>query len=92
MSEEQEPVTNIYADEKEWGEDITPEEDKGLYKRILKEGEEGEGPPDGCKVNVHYTGRLLDGTVFDSSRERNEVFSFNLGKSKSRQYRTLNLS
>lgn len=41
----------------------------------------GKGPKPGYKQNVkvHYTGKLLDGTVFDSSVERGEPIDFQLG-------------
>lgn len=39
----------------------------------------GEKPETGKNVKVHYTGKLLDGTVFDSSVERGEPIEFPLG-------------
>ncbi len=50
----------------------------GLNYVITKEGN-GEKPAVGTLIKVHYTGKLLDGTVFDSSVNRNEPFQFVLG-------------
>jgi len=39
----------------------------------------GAKPTNGQKVKVHYTGKLQDGTVFDSSIARGEPIEFTLG-------------
>src|SRR3989339_334411 len=47
----------------------------GLQYLVLKEGA-GAQPKETDKVKVHYHGTLLDGTVFDSSVERQEPGTF----------------
>ena len=64
------------------GEDISTNKDGGLYKKILVVGGGDERPGPSSKVSVHYTGSLMDGTVFDSSVERSELFTFKLGQGK----------
>jgi FKBP-type peptidyl-prolyl cis-trans isomerase FkpA len=49
----------------------------GLQYKVLTEGK-GKKPAATDKVKVHYEGRLLDGTVFDSSYKRGEPISFPL--------------
>lgn len=60
--------------------DISPKNDGGVLKEIIQEGISDEKPMDGCKTIVHYVGTLTDGTKFDSSRDRNDPFEFNLGQ------------
>jgi peptidylprolyl isomerase len=50
----------------------------GLKYVELEEGN-GVTPQPGQTVVVHYTGTLEDGTKFDSSRDRNQPFSFKIG-------------
>ena len=50
----------------------------GLMYIILKEGN-GAIPTSGALVEAHYTGRLLDGTKFDSSVDRGQPFMFVVG-------------
>lgn len=51
----------------------------GLQYVVEKEGE-GAKPTAEDEVTVHYTGKLLDGTVFDSSVSRGEPATFPLNR------------
>ena len=63
--------------------DISKLGDKGkLYKEIITPGEGDETPGENMEVSVHYTGKLPDGTVFDSSVKRGTPFVFTLGQGK----------
>jgi FKBP-type peptidyl-prolyl cis-trans isomerase len=52
--------------------------ESGLYYVVTEAGN-GEKPEVGKPVSMHYTGKLLDGTVFDSSVERGDPLQFVLG-------------
>jgi FKBP-type peptidyl-prolyl cis-trans isomerase len=51
----------------------------GLRYKVMEPGE-GKKPSRGDRVSVHYKGALLDGTVFDSSFQRNQPIEFLLGE------------
>lgn len=52
--------------------------DSGIYYTIHEEGT-GDTPTKGATVSVHYTGKFMDETVFDSSVSRGEPIEFPLG-------------
>ena len=60
------------------GNDGVVEMPDGLQYRILRAGE-GPKPSADDRVVVHYRGRLLDGTEFDSSYRRGEPAEFMVG-------------
>ena len=60
--------------------DITGSRDGGVLKQVKRPGEAQYLPVAGDTVVVHYVGRLVDGTQFDSSRERGIPFTFRIGR------------
>ncbi|MGV3666237.1 MAG: FKBP-type peptidyl-prolyl cis-trans isomerase [Leptospira bouyouniensis] len=58
-------VTSVFADEL-----LIQDTKQGLGKEAIR----------GTTVVVHYTGKLTNGKVFDSSVDRGEPFSFQLGQ------------
>ncbi|MGV3666646.1 MAG: FKBP-type peptidyl-prolyl cis-trans isomerase [Leptospira bouyouniensis] len=56
---------------------VTPaEKDFQIIDIVVGKGDEAFS---GSYVTVHYVGKLKNGTKFDSSRDRNRPFEFNLG-------------
>ena len=79
-------VEKQYGDNKAAGEKYLAENKKkegvkttasGLQYKVLVEGQ-GALPTDTSKVQVNYEGKLIDGTVFDSSYERNMPFTVDM--------------
>ncbi|WP_372487288.1 FKBP-type peptidyl-prolyl cis-trans isomerase [Leptospira levettii] len=52
------------------------EKDFQIIDLVIGKGDEAFS---GSYVTVHYVGKLQNGTKFDSSRDRNRPFEFNLG-------------
>jgi len=84
----QEPVTPIDADDPlatliPWDSEAANVQTtaSGLEYVIVREGpEDGASPTARDTVSVHYDGRLIDGTRFDSSYERGSTSSFGVGQ------------
>ena len=79
-------LLKLYGDNKIAGEKYLAENAKkegvkvtesGLQYKVLVEGN-GALPTDTTKLQVNYEGRLIDGTVFDSSYQRNVPFTVNM--------------
>ncbi len=72
-------IGNDFLAQNTANEDIQ-ETASGLQYKILSKGAGTVHPSASSTVKVHYHGTLLDGTVFDSSVERNEPISFPLNR------------
>ena len=86
MEEEQAEFQRKAQEQKARGEAFLAENGKkpgvkttssGLQYEVLREGT-GISPKPSDTVEVHYEGKLTDGTVFDSSIARNQTASFRL--------------
>ncbi|MDR3129697.1 MAG: FKBP-type peptidyl-prolyl cis-trans isomerase [Tannerellaceae bacterium] len=53
--------------------------ESGLQYQVITEGT-GNKPTESDRVKVHYTGTLIDGTVFDSSVDRGEPATFGVNQ------------
>lgn len=60
------------------GKEGVVETASGLQYKVLAKGSGGDKPKATDTVTVHYEGKLLDGSIFDSSYKRNQTASFPL--------------
>jgi peptidylprolyl isomerase len=63
--------------EQRWPNAVTTA--SGLQYVVVEEGTGDASPQKGAKVKAHYTGKLLDGTKFDSSYDRGQPIEFPVG-------------
>lgn len=74
-----EKKTGVAYIEKFLKEEGAQKTESGLAYKIIKAGT-GTAPKATDTVEVHYEGKLIDGTVFDSSKERGKPVSFPLNR------------
>ena len=60
-----------------WPDAVTT--DSGLMYVVVQKGDGGAKPKQGNLVKAHYTGKLLNGTEFDSSVKRGQPLAFTVG-------------
>lgn len=70
--------SNLFLEENAKKEGVTTLE-SGLQYQVLQAGE-GQSPAATDTVRVHYTGKLIDGTTFDSSVARGEPAEFGVNQ------------
>jgi FKBP-type peptidyl-prolyl cis-trans isomerase len=73
-----EGTTELIA--KQWPDAITTP--SGLQYVVVQEGTGDATPAKGVMVKAHYTGKLLDGTKFDSSYDRGQPIEFPVGSGR----------
>lgn len=69
-AEQKQSVNNSNNDKKSMGLEIQTTQE-GTGERVVKSGD---------NISVHYTGKLTDGTKFDSSVDRGTPFEFQIGQ------------
>lgn len=93
FEERMEPIQEAYmlekyGDNKKAGEEYLAKNKKkegvtttasGLQYKVLVAGD-GNLPTDTTTLKVNYEGKLIDGTVFDSSYQRNQPLTINMGR------------
>lgn len=82
LMEEKERKENLKRGEKYLKENAGKEgvqtTKSGLQYKVISQGTGTVNPTGHSRVRVHYEGRLIDGTVFDSSYKRGEPTEFGL--------------
>ena len=58
------------------GEVIYLTNDRGVTKKLIDEGMQGPDIQTGDEVSFHFTGRRSDGTIFDTSEDREALNAF----------------